>query len=111
MRRLGHSNGLLLGPAGAPPFVSADNPARQQQRYRNEQAAQYEQPIRREPASGEEGLGVVHDEGTENGTGEGAAAANSDPDNRLDRIAGGKLARIDDADLRHVERAGNAGHV
>src|SRR5262245_18120064 len=101
MRRFGRNwDGLLFGLPGAPPVVSADDPSRQQQRDRDEQAAEYEQPIRREPAGGEKGLGVVHDKGTENRAGERAAAADRNPDDRLDRIAGGKLARIDDADLR-----------
>ena len=41
---------------------------------------------------------------------DGGATADRGPDDHLDRIAGGELAGVDDADLRHVERARYAGH-
>ena len=60
---------------------------------------------------GEIGLGVVDDDRAERGADQRAAAADRDPDHRLDRVGRRELARIDDADLRHVERAGDAGHA
>ena len=92
-------------------IVGADDAARHQQGGADEQAAQHEQPIRRQNAGGEIGLGVVDHEGAEHRAGERAAAADRDPDHGLDRVAGREFARIDDADLRHVERAGNARHA
>ncbi len=65
----------------------------------------------RQEARGEIGLGVVDDEGAQHRAGQRAAAADRDPDHRFDGIGRREFARIDDADLRHVERAGNAGHA
>ena len=39
-----------------------------------------------------------------------AAAADRDPDHRLDRIDRRELARVDDPDLWHIERAADPGH-
>ena len=77
----------------------------------DEQPAEHEQPVGRQQAGGEIGLGVVDHEGAEHRAGERAAAADRDPDHRLDRIGRREFARIDDADLRHIERAGNARHA
>jgi hypothetical protein len=79
--------------------------------HRDEQSAENEQPIRREQSGGERGLGVIDQDGAEHGAGERAAAPDRDPDHRFDRIGGGEFARVDDADLRHIERAGDAGHA
>ena len=95
-----------------PPGVEgADDALRQQQRHQDEQRAQHEQPVRRQRARGEEGLGVVDDDGAERRADQRAAAADRDPDHRLDGIARREFARVDDADLRHIERAGDAGHA
>ena len=40
---------------------------------------------------------------------QGAAAAKGHPDHGLDRVGRGELARVDDAHLRHVEGAADAG--
>ena len=89
----------------------ADDAARQQQRHGNEQPAEHEQPIGRENAAGEIGLAVVHQHGAEHRAGQRAPPADRDPDHGLDGIARGKFARVDDADLRNVERAGDPGHA
>ncbi len=95
-----------------PPGVEgADDALRQQQRHQDEQRAQHEQPVRRQRARGEDGLGVVDDDGAERRADQRAAAADRDPDHRLDRIARREFAGVDDADLRHIERAGDAGHA
>ena len=73
--------------------------------------AQHEQPVGREHAGGEERLCVVDDDGAERSADQRTAAADRDPDHRLDRIARREFARVDDADLRHIERAGDAGHA
>ena len=86
-------------------------PRRQQQRHQDEQAAQHEQPVGRQHAAGERGLSVVHQDRADHRAGQRAAAADRDPDHRFDGIGRRKFARIDDADLRHVERAGDAGHA
>ena len=41
---------------------------------------------------------------------QGAPAADRDRDDGLDRVAGCELAWVDNANLRHVERAADAGH-
>ena len=94
-----------------PVLQRADDAARQEQRHRDEQAAEHEQPVRREHAGGEVGLGVVDQHRAEHRAGQRAAAADRDPDHRLDGIGRREFARIDDADLRHVERAGDARHA
>ncbi len=95
-----------------PPGVEgADDSLRQQQRHQDEQRAQHEQPVRRQRAGGEYGLGVIDDDGAERRADQRAAAADRDPDHRLDRVSRREFAGIDDADLRHIERAGDAGHA
>src|SRR5579862_9418056 len=89
----------------------ADDAARQEQRHGDEQTTKYEQPIGREDSGGEVGFGVVDQNRAERRANQCAAAADGDPDHRLDRIAGLEFARIDDAHLRHVQRAGDAGHA
>ena len=90
---------------------AADDAARQQQGHADEQAAEHVEPIRRQRRRGEIGLCVIDQNRAERRAGEGAAAADRHPDHGFDRIARRELARIDDADLRHVERAGNTGHT
>src|SRR3954453_2626339 len=94
-----------------PGIQSADDALRQQQGHQDEQCAQHEQPVRRQRARREDGLGVVDDDRSQGGADQGAAAADRNPDHRLDRIAGRELAGIDDPDLWHVERAGDACHA
>jgi hypothetical protein len=89
----------------------ADDPARQKQRHRDEQATEHEQPIRRENAAGEIGFAVVHQHRAEHCAGERSPPADRNPDHRLDGIARREFARVDDADLRDVEGAGHACHA
>ncbi len=96
----------------APPFLDrADDALRQQQRHQNEQCAEHEQPVRREETGREHGLGVINDDRAKRRAGQRAAAADRDPDDGLDGVAGRKFTGIDDADLRHVQRTGDAGHA
>ena len=81
----------------------------QEQRHQHEQAAEREQPIFGEGA-GEIGLGEVDDDRAERRADQRAASADRHPDHRLDRIGGVEFAGVDDADLRHVERARDARH-
>ena len=89
----------------------ADDAARQEQRHGDEQATEHEQPIRRENAAGEIGFAVVHQHRPEYGAGQRSPPADCDPDHSLDGIARREFARVDDADLRDVERAGDACHA
>ena len=73
--------------------------------------AEQEQPVRRQHPGGEIGLGVVDHDRAEHRAGQRTAAADRDPDHRLNGVAGRELARIDDADLRHIERAREARHA
>src|SRR6516164_5260515 len=111
--RVRHARGWVTP---LPPFLPtlmdrADDAAWQQQRHGDEQPAEHEQPIGRENAAGEIGLAVVHQHGAEYRAGQRTPPADRDPDHGLDGIARGKFARVDDADLRNVERAGDAGHA
>src|ERR1700680_1282652 len=90
---------------------SADDAARQEQRHGDEQTTKYEQPIGREDSGGEVGFGVVEQNRAERRAQEWAAPADGDPNYRVDRIARLEFARIDDAHLRYVQRAGDAGHA
>ena len=56
------------------------------------------------------GLAEIDQHRAQDRAGQRAAAADRDPDHRLDRVGRRELARVDDADLRHVERPADAGH-
>ena len=86
----------------------ADEAARQEQRHEHEQRAERIQPDLRQRA-GEVGLGVVDEHRAGDRAVQRAAAADRHPDHDLDRVDRRELARVDDADLRHVQRAGDAG--
>ena len=87
----------------------ADNAAGQEQGDEDEQAAEDEEPeFRRD--GGEGALAEIHQQRPDDRADQRAAAADRRPDDDLDGIDRGELAGIDDADLRHVEGAGNAGH-
>ena len=73
----------------------------------DEQRAEREQPDLGQRA-GEPALGAVDDDRAERRADQRAAPADRDPDHDLDRVGRRELARVDDADLRHVERAGDA---
>jgi hypothetical protein len=85
-----------------------DDPAREDQCRQDEQCAEDEQPGFG-CGTGQPGLRRVDKDGADDCPHQGAAPADRDPDRDLDRIAGREFARIDDADLRNIERAGNAG--
>jgi hypothetical protein len=73
-----------------------------------------QRPERIEPGvgqtAGEVRLGIVHEHGSCGRAIERPTAANGHPDHDFDRIDRGELTGIDDADLRHIERAGDAGN-
>ena len=92
-------------------IVSADDAARQEQCHRDEETAQEKQPIRREQTGGEGGLRIIDQDRAQHRAGQRAAAADRDPDHGFDGVGRLEFARIDDADLRHIERAGDAGHA
>src|ERR1700730_9723006 len=95
---------------GLPPGIEgADDALGQQQCDQDEQRPQHEQPVRRQRTRGEHGLRVIDDDGAQRRTSQRAAAADRDPDHRLNRIARREFAGIDDADLRHIERDSHAG--
>ena len=54
-------------------------------------------------------LPKLTEHGADDRSEERAAAADRRPDDRLDRIGRREFTGIDDADLRHVERAGEPG--
>src|SRR5215475_7944854 len=85
-----------------------DDTARQQQGHADEQAAEHKQPIGGECAGGEIRLAVVDNHGAEDRTRQRAAPSNRDPDHLLDGVGGCEFARIDEAHLGHVKRAGEA---
>src|SRR5215472_15424349 len=86
----------------------ADNPPREYQRRQHEEAAEEEQPDLRRRA-GQPGLRQIDQHGANRRADQRAAAADRYPNRDLDRIAWRELARIDDADLRDVERPGYPG--
>ena len=88
----------------------AKNAVRQEQRNGDEEAAEQEEPGGRK-RGGEIALRKVDEHCADDRTGKRGAAADRRPDDDFDRVGGRKLARVDDADLRHIERAGNSGHA
>jgi hypothetical protein len=52
-------------------------------------------------------LAKLTSDGADDRADQRAAAADRHPDHHLDGVGRGEFARIDDADLRHVERAGD----
>src|SRR5476649_1977749 len=110
-RTYGIGRHALRLPRLPPGIEGADDPLRQQQRYQDEHRAQHEQPIRRQRTRGEYGLCIVDDDGAERGPNQRAAAADRDPDHRLDGIARREFAGIDDADLRHIQCASDTSHA
>src|SRR5882724_1640151 len=88
----------------------SDDAARQEERDGDEETAEREQPGFRYGA-GEVALGEVDEDGPDRRSDQRAAPADRDPDHDFDRIGGRELARVDDADLRHIERAGDPGHA
>ncbi len=94
---------------GPAPAQQADHAVRQEQRHRDEQRAQEEQPELGE-GDGEPALGAVDEEGADDRADQRRAAADRGPDRDLDAGRRAHLAGVDDADLRHVQRAGDAAH-
>ena len=88
-------------------FEQPDHAARQEQGHEDEQQAEEEQPILGK-RHGEHALRAVDDKRAEYRADEAAAPAHRHPDRDLDRVRRRHFARIDDAHLRHVERAGDA---
>jgi hypothetical protein len=84
----------------------ADDALRQEQRDRDEHRAEHVEPELREGLR-EPALRAVDEERADDRADQGAAAADRGPDRDLDRRGRRHLARVDDADLRHVERAGD----
>ena len=76
----------------------------------DEQPAEREQPEFASSAAVNQVLAELTSTAPMIGADERAAAADRRPDHHLDRVGRRELAGIDDADLRHVERAGDAGH-
>ena len=76
---------------------------------RTNSSAEEEQPVLRERL-GEEALRAVDEERAEHRPEQRAAPAHRDPDRDLDRVGRRHLAGVDDAHLRHVQRAGHAAH-
>src|SRR5690606_4888989 len=86
-----------------------DNALGQEEGDENEERAQGEEPELGQDG-GEPGFAEIDDDGADDRADQRAAAAHSSPDDHLDGIARLELAGVDDADLRHVERPGNARH-
>ena len=96
------------GSSLAPHAPQARDAARQEQRDENEQQAEHEQPVFRAALCVNQLLPRLTTAAPSTGPIERAAAAHRGPDRDLDRVGRRHLARIDDADLRHVQRTGDA---
>ena len=92
----------------AEPVEQAHHAARQEQRHDDEQQAERVQPELRQ-RRGEESLRVVHEHRAGRRAVQHAAASHGHPDHHFDGVDGLELAGIDDAHLRHIERAGDSG--
>ncbi|EGE57973.1 hypothetical protein RHECNPAF_3500022 [Rhizobium etli CNPAF512] len=87
----------------------ADHALRQEQRDGDKEAAERKQPELREEA-GEDRLAAIDEDRADDRPDQRASPADRRPDDDFDRVGGREFARIDDADLRNVERAGYACH-
>ena len=85
-----------------------DDAAREDQRRQHEQAAQHEQPRSPERRRSARSWPRLTSTAPRIAPTSVPRPPTDDPDRDLDRVAGRELARVDDADLRHVERAGDA---
>ena len=90
------------------PLDQPQHALRQEDRHQDEHRAQHEEPgvgqRRRQPA-----LRRRDDQRPERRADQRAPPAQRHPDHDLDRVGRRELARVDDPDLRHVERAGDPG--
>lgn len=95
--------GLPLGALCPDHADDADNALREEQGDKHEDEAESVQPAVREDA-GEYGLRVVDEDRSDNRAVERGASADRNPDDDLNRVYRVELARVDDADLRDIER-------